>query len=283
MKIFGAMTMMAALVIGTGTAQATTCTVNGETYTCEVDCTTTCNIETSVGHTACDNPFLTGNGDGFCTICGNGSGNTITGTVGADIICGKGGNDVISGDPTTGGGAADQIAGDAGNDSITGRDGNDFIDGGDDNDTLTGSAGNDTMRGGEGTDTIHGSDDDDDIAGGDDDDLLYGDRGNDAVRGDDGNDYVEGSAAPFVSSEIGDMLCGGAGDDLLVTVGHGHHCFDAGADQTGEFFETGYDCDYIAPQFPDDGDLATAVNCVAFKYDSSARHGSERSCNCQDN
>ncbi len=267
MKSLGIATaVMAMVAFGTTTAWAVSCSINGTSYTCEATCSGTgaCNVETGLGHSACDSVLGGGNGDGFCTICGDGSNNNITGTNGADIICGKGGNDTITADNSTSVGGADMVNGEGGNDTVFGRVGNDLILGGD---------GNDTLKGGDG---------DDEVDGQDDDDLVYGDRSNDVVRGGRGNDYVEGNAAPFINSELGDILCGGEDDDLLVAVGNGHYCFDPGPDQAATFWGTGYDCQYVAPIFPDDGDVATQRNCVQVDTFASAFNASQRSCNCQD-
>jgi Ca2+-binding RTX toxin-like protein len=231
------------VAFGPTTARAVSCSINGTAYTCEASCTGTgaCNVETGLGHSACDSVLGGGNGDGWCTICGDGSNNNITGTNGADIICGKGGND-----------------------------------------TIYGRVGNDLILGGDGNDTLRGGDGDDEVDGQDGDDLVYGDRSNDVVRGGKGDDYVEGNAAPFINSELGDILCGGEGDDLLVAVGNGHYCFDPGPDQAAVAWGTGYDCSYVAPIFTDDGDVATQRNCVQVDTSSSAFNASQRSCNCQD-
>ncbi len=265
MRVLGiAAAVVAVAALGPATARADTCSINGTAYTCEAFCigTTACNVET-VGHATCDNPLLGGNGDGWCTICGDGAANTITGTSGADIICGKGGNDTIYGDPT-GAGAGDMIDAGSGDDTVLGR------------------AGNDLILGGTGDDTLRGGDGDDEVDGEDGDDLVYGDHGNDVVRGGDGSDYVEGGWSPLISSEIGDIICGGKGDDALAAFGYGHFCFDPGPDQTGNAFGLGWDCSYIGPTTKDDGDLATQRNCAAVDASGDAFHSSTRSCNCQD-
>jgi hypothetical protein len=73
---------------------------------------------------------------------GNGSNNTINGTLFDDDIYGKGGQD--------------QLFGFAGNDFIDGGVGDDFLDGGDGDDELFGAKGNDTMEGGLGADIFRG-------------------------------------------------------------------------------------------------------------------------------
>ena len=249
---------------GSATAYAATCTVAGHTYTCEAMCTgtTPCNVELSAGHAACDSPLLGGNGDGYCTICGDGAANTITGTDGADVICGKGGNDTIYGD----------------NSGTVG--GDDIISGGDGDDHIVGKLGNDRLFGDDGNDTIQGAQGDDEIDGGNGNDSITGDKGNDVLRGGPGDDYVDGrNAGSNDTADLGDIVCGGPGNDVVVADGSGAHCLDAGPDQA----PGADDCYYSPPTYPDvpdAGDFATGRNCqnqVTGNFQASTR-----SCNCQD-
>jgi hypothetical protein len=257
---------------------AATCNVDGTSYPCDLECAASSCDYSSFTFTQCEQA---GTADGVCVICGNGSANTITGTTSGDIICGKGGNDVLHGDPASSG-AGDTIRGEAGNDTINGRFGNDHIDGGDGDDNITGGDGDDEIAGGEDDDNISGNNGDDDLAGDDGVDIIFGNAGADVLRGGDDSDYLEGSSAPFINGALGDIMCGGKGDDVLQTLTLGSNCFDPGPDQLGLAFDYGWDCNYLAPQHPTSGDLATERNCVTIKYDSSAFHSSNRSCNCQD-
>lgn len=258
-KTIGISVLVAMISIAATTAHSATCSIAGNTYTCEATCvgTSPCNVQLAGGHAACDSVPLGGNGDGYCTICGDGSANTITGTDGNDIICGKGGDDTIYGD----------------NNTSTG--GNDIISGGDDDDTVVGRPGNDLLFGDNGNDIIQGAPGDDEIDGGAGDDTLYGDKGNDVVRGGAGDDLVFGrNSGTDDTADLGDILCGNAGFDQLSAEGSGAHCLDPGPDQT-----TADDCYYAPPSSPDAGDFATQRNCGS---PSGSFATSTRSCNCQD-
>lgn len=232
------------IVLSTHIAYAVTCSAGGESYTCDLICAGTSPCAVPSFQTCDPNPF--GNGDGLCVICGDGANNTIVGTPTADIICGKGGADFLRGDPQSGGSGPD---------------------------ILNGETGNDTIFGGGG---------DDEIYGGSGDDLLHGDGGNDSVHGEDGNDFVEGASFAGASNDIGDLLCGGDGDDELLAIGSGQHCLDAGPDQSGM---GNIDCRYVQPFMADACDLATARNCANYVPGGAPGttdpfHPSQRSCNC---
>jgi hypothetical protein len=233
-------------------AHADTCSYGGTNYTCETICTNNCTSRGVVVFSTCDsNPY--GNGDGTCVICGNGSANTIYGSTGRDLICSKGANDTVFGDT-----GDDTIVGDAGDDAIDGEGGNDLIDGGNGNDVeLEGGDGDDVIIGGAGTD------------------LIRGGAGNDALNGGTGGDLIYGDGAP-----LGDVLCGGDGDDALLIDGTGYHCLDGGKDQTTNGSGLGFDCGYDADN--ECTNAATARNCAfAFAWGEIGFDSSTRSCNCQ--
>jgi len=233
------------------------CSVGGTNYACEITCNGTgaCNVQTGVGHASCDGFF--GNGDGLCTICGDGADNNITGTSGKDVICGKGGHDTIAG-----GDEDDIILGDAGDDSLTGGNGNDLMIGDSGDDNVSGGPGDDELYGNAGLDILTGGKGNDSLAGGDDDDALIG-------RG----------AVADQTSDLGDILCGGKGDDGLSAEGSGGHCLDPGPDQIG----ASGDCYYAGPSSPGPEDYATERNCASPSTGWPAVFdASKRACNCQD-
>ena len=96
-------------------------------------------------------------------------------------------------------------------DDITGNSGND---------TLRGGIGNDTINGGGGEDVLHGEDGNDVLSGGHSEDRLFGGAGNDALSGNYGADRLFGEAGnDTLTGSIGDLLVGGAGNDLYVVEG----------------------------------------------------------------
>jgi hypothetical protein len=82
------------------------------------------------------------------------------------------------------------------------------------------------------------------------------------------------------TADVGDILCGGTANDVLVAQGSGAHCLDAGPDQVGPYNDS--DCFYLAPSGADAGDLATERNCADTSFSPSYFEASMRSCNCQD-
>ncbi|MBO6602489.1 MAG: hypothetical protein JJ938_06175 [Roseicyclus sp.] len=150
-------------------------------------------------------------------------------------IFGRGGPDALTAGP-----GDDRLVGHSGNDAIFGDNGDDSLEGASGHDELYGDAGNDVLRGGAGRDLLAGGDGDDDAAGGADDDMLFGGDGDDALQGDDGDDHLQGGFGadtleggagndrldgtfssesnmfgPFDEDE-GDVLDGGAGDDIIM-------------------------------------------------------------------
>ena len=88
-------------------------------------------------------------------------------------------------------------------------------------DLLFGLGGDDIIKGGEGDDHLYGGLGDDVIYGGNDStqtnsgrDRLFGGDGADTLSGGDGNDFLNGGA-----DVNGDILDGGAGDDVIVIGG----------------------------------------------------------------
>lgn len=251
--------------------------------------------------------WVSGSGGGVDTIFAKGGNDIIATGGGNDVITPDAGNDTVwAGDGN------DQVNASAGGDTIHGEGGNDNLKGGDDSDTIYGDAGLDDIDGGNAVDTIDGGADDDSILGGagDDvistgtgnntvdgganDDIVYGDVGNDTLRGGTGDDLIIGAGGRDslkgddgdddvytvdishtpADSVVGSLLCGGAGDDVLVGWGPGHQCLDAGADQVGagrgsvNLFgtPTTYDCWYalVATGSPSsqDHDVGTTRNCA---------------------
>ena len=263
--LFTTVALITALA-GSQPAHAVSCPIAGTQYTCDIDCAgivapNVCAVP-NADFNLCDT-----NHDGKCVMCGDGNNNIIIGSTGPDIICGKNGNDTIRGEPST-----STVGGD---DLLSGDAGNDYVYGGPGNDTIYGGTGNDNLFGGSGDDEIFGE------AG---DDMIHGEQGADALNGGDGNDYVEGSTL-YQEGDLGDLLCGGKGNDILEATGDGSHCLDAGPDQVaGE----NLDCVYNGPSSPEDGDRATARNCANYLPDgipgtSDAFNPSHRSCNCSNN
>lgn len=230
-------------------------------------------------------------GDGRVAVCGSNSvstGDTITlGTPPAGTtfaVCGRNGDDAI-----TGSAGDDVIDGGNGDDDLFGAGGTDVVIGGDGNDTAWGDTstsadgGDDYVDGGDGDDwvlgtnrTLVGSDyveGDNVLIGGPGNDLVFGGSGRDVMKGGDGDDTVTtivlGSPAP-PDDVLGNLLCGGAGDDALVGAGPSQQCMDGGDDADG--------CTYV--YYVNGGtqgahDLGTVRNCEA---DDTSR---PVSCGCE--
>ncbi len=160
-------------------------------------------------------------------LVGNGTAETMSGTVGADIIEGRGGNDTISGLD-----GDDLLNGEGGNDLLLGGGGNDTLNGGAGADTLEGDAGDDLLNGGAGNDALSGGDGDDELIGEAGVDLLDGGAGNDALDGGIGNDTLDGGLGndTLIGGVGADVIRGGDGDDLVQwNVGDGRDTIDGGA------------------------------------------------------
>ncbi len=159
---------------------------------------------------------------------GDGSANTLDGSVSADFINGGAGSDTING-----GAGSDVLNGDAGDDTISAGTGNDVIRGGDGFDTvygddgddfIFGDAGNDNMSGDTGNDYLSGGAQNDNADGGEGNDVVQGQSGDDQVQGGVGNDLLTGDAgADALDGSTGnDFLAGGTDDDIVGT-GDGHN------------------------------------------------------------
>lgn len=228
-------------------AEAGTCNpTGGAAHQCDITCQgATCRQP----QTACDGADSDGGGagDGYCTICGNSSANTIVGGTATDAangvkdrICGAGGDDTITStnansvidggaghDNITASGSGSTAYGRAGNDTIsvgpngyaTGEDGTDSI-------TLAntgynqalGGDGDDTIIAGDGTAVVQGGDGNDIITAGDGGNTLDGGAGTDTITSGLGDDEITGGADnDTIKCEGGNnMISGGSGSDLLV-------------------------------------------------------------------
>lgn len=140
---------------------------------------------------------------------GDGTGETIQGTIAKDDIDAAGGNDTVYGKD-----GDDEIDGGAGVDTLHGGDGNDELNGDADVDTLNGDDGNDTLNGGAGDDTLNGGEHNDTLDGGTGADELNGDEGHDVLSGGDGDDELYGDDTEFGFTGH-DTLDGGDGEDEL--------------------------------------------------------------------
>lgn len=158
-------------------------------------------------------------------IFGDGTRNTLFGTVGADLILGFGDSDSLWG----GTGSAVSLVNDFGDDTIRGGLGNDIIVGGGGNDQLFGDEDDDNIIGNSGSDILHGGSGSDTLRGGsfaaigagvaifDTLGLLsfylgplgFLFEGNDTLFGDEGDDQLQGSQGA-------DKLDGGTGADTLI-------------------------------------------------------------------
>ena len=103
-------------------------------------------------------------------------------------------------------GVAATLVGTTGDDVFTGTSGDDVIVSGDGNDTIDGLGGNDRICAGAGTDLVHGGDGNDIITGGPDADTLFGDAGDDTILG---------NAGAGDTNDVGDVIFGGVGNDVL--------------------------------------------------------------------
>ncbi|MCU0733289.1 MAG: hypothetical protein MUE84_17140, partial [Hyphomonas sp.] len=172
---------------------------------------------------------------------GNGSANTIVGTLSADQLFGLGGNDTLRGLAKN-----DLLDGGSGSDKLDGGAGNDTLKGGSGNDTLIGGLGRDRIDGGAGIDTVsyetsttgvtavldagtrasfpHTADAIGDVfisienmKGSSKVDLLIGSSAANHIDGGAGNDFLAGlgGADTIVGGTGNDFLYGGTGGDVL--------------------------------------------------------------------
>jgi Ca2+-binding RTX toxin-like protein len=158
-------------------------------------------IEGVIGSDHAD--VITGDGDRWDVIWGQGGADTLYGQGGNDKLWGEAGNDTLRG-----GDGDDQLWGGDGDDLVRGDDGNDVMRGGTGDDTLWGDGGNDTLNGDSGNDTVSGGAGNDEVSGGDGNDTVWGREGNDTLFGGNGDDRLYGEAG-------NDILSGGSGADLL--------------------------------------------------------------------
>lgn len=175
--------------------------------------------------------------DDNVTLIGDEAANRLDGLGGDDLVLGGAGDDLLGGR-----GGDDSLLGEDGNDHLDGGEGNDLLSGGDNNDALDAGAGDDTLFGGAGWDTLSGHEGNDQLSGGDGSDLLLGGEGADQLTGQAGDDTLDGGygndllSGGLGSDELnggpgqdtiwgqwpgetdleGDILNGGAGDDLLM-------------------------------------------------------------------
>ncbi|MEP0848408.1 MAG: hypothetical protein HRF50_16490 [Phycisphaerae bacterium] len=183
-------------------------------------------------------------GPGPNILLGSGQNDAITGGGGADLIIGGAGDDKLYGDDGT-----DLIFGGSGTNEIHGGDGLDILIGGNDKDCIFGDDGLDVVLGRDGADEIEGGayidvllggDAADNASGGDGIDVILGQAGNDGLKGDacidvilggTEDDTIEGGDGQTVSIgqsfsvELGNVLFGGDGDDVM----HGQDPNDTGA------------------------------------------------------
>jgi RTX calcium-binding nonapeptide repeat (4 copies) len=285
-----------------------TCTVRGVTYRCDKCfgdrscgpiqgndvCPGTCTLSAT---TCLEQSDCTGGGDDQCSFTGDGnkvscygsSADTISGTSGRDIICAGGGDDTIDAK-----GGDDEINAEAGDDVINAAGGNDIVEGGSGDDLIDGGGGDDLLYAGNflvpgtGNDVIFGGDGDDSISGGTGNDQLFGEGDDDIINGMGGRNGIFGGAgddvlfaggvlsSPSPDSNLGSVLCGDDGNDVLWGWGPGHQCMDGGTGQTsplGSFGGTSFDCSYAyvvdsetvptteGSPSPTVFDLGTAANC----------------------
>lgn len=152
-------------------------------------------------------------GDGLNVIYAyNGGNNQVQTGANSDYILGGAGRERIFS-----GGMTDTIDAGGGDDIVYGEGGRDVIEGGAGNDFLSGGEGADAIHGGEGDDRIYGREamtwdqalTDSGIASQEQGELLAGGAGNDVVVGDAGNDALLGG-------EGDDMISGREGDDIIL-------------------------------------------------------------------
>jgi Ca2+-binding RTX toxin-like protein len=176
--------------------------------------------------------------EGMDSLFGSGGHDAITGGVGDDVIDGGSENDALFGnegdDSISGGAGADELYGDEGDDTLSGGEGTDFLAGGDGNDVLSGGAEADMLFGGEGDDSLSGDDGNDALQGGFGADTLDGGGGDDTLDG----TYAAGSGpfGPF-DEDVGDLLLGGDGDDMILV---GAHDVATGGEGADTFIAGGY-------------------------------------------
>ncbi len=152
-------------------------------------------------------------GDGLNVIYAyNGGNNQVQTGANSDYILGGAGRERIFS-----GGMTDTIDAGGGDDIVYGEGGRDVIEGGAGNDFLSGGEGADAIHGGEGDDRIYGREamtwdqalTDSGIASQEQGELLAGGAGNDVVVGDAGSDALLGG-------EGDDMISGREGDDIIL-------------------------------------------------------------------
>lgn len=178
-----------------------------------------------------------------------------------DIVWGEDGDDTITGDAghdvVYGGAGNDDLSGDADDDRIHGGTGNDVIRGGDGHDLLYGEAGLDSIFGDEGDDRLDGGADRDTLRGGTGRDLLIAGTGvGDILYGEEDDDQLVGSddgalTDPnfFDATYFGDVLDGGAGDDMIWALG-GADFVDGGTGN--DTIDTGVGSDFVIAGDGDD-------------------------------
>ncbi|NCO21502.1 MAG: calcium-binding protein [Rhodobacterales bacterium] len=147
----------------------------------------------------------------------------LTAGSGAAALFGGDGNDLLTGDPAGGRG---YLHGGAGDDTVIGGSADAWLDGGEHGEAASGPGGDDRITGGAGDDTLRGG------LGAD---LLVGGAGNDVIdhRGTDAEriiaerhefawhidgapDTLDGGAGnDTLSFDLGDLVIGGAGDDVM--------------------------------------------------------------------
>jgi Ca2+-binding RTX toxin-like protein len=152
-----------------------------------------------------------------------------------DVIYGDNGHDACSaafvGQPveTQNAGGDDHVRGGPGADRISLEAGDDDAQGNGGDDVICGHAGADEIYGdtkpgapgpgigdGTGDDTVFGGTGTDSIFGGPELDLLFGNAGQDSVYGEDGADRIVGGSNAAGIADVGDLLSGGEGEDVLV-------------------------------------------------------------------
>ena len=184
---------------------------------------------------------------GFDEYTGTDANELIIGQNGADDLDGQAGDDLIYGgegdDVLYGGEDDDILLGGTGEDDLLGGEGVDTLIGGPDDDLLMGEAGADVLSGWAGNDFMTGGDGDDELYGNEGNDFIIGGDGADILKGADGDDVLIGvedtvndlsynqaklwmngvdpSDNPGVEfsyndTDIGDVLDGGAGNDILA-------------------------------------------------------------------
>ncbi|HVE99166.1 MAG TPA: calcium-binding protein [Mycobacteriales bacterium] len=163
-------------------------------------------------------------------ILGNAGADDILGGLGSDTVFGGGDDDVVVGDDgpldfstravsfdkNTTVGAGDTIYGDGGADKLHGQGGVDTIRGGSENDLIYGNGGDDKLFGDNENDELHGNVGTDTIEGNNGDDLGYGEEDDDTLYGQAGADRLIGGHATSGTSDAGDFVHGGTGNDVGI-------------------------------------------------------------------